>query len=715
MYSRAIPLFLCAIALSSVAHAASEIPLGDPPRYEQQYAYTASVASDGENFFAVWRDDRGTPTVRGTLITRRGEIRNPFGIIFGAAEIEPHVTWSGTSYLVFWTPSGGAYNINVTRVSRDGDVIGAPRLIASGALVDSGDFNSGVASNGSRVILGYTSVGLGVRALLLDSDANVIANLPLGGYNVEFVPQGDGFAAVWEVSLFGGSTLYASHISADGHTTLTLSVGPGASPKIASDGSELLVVSSEFESRAAPMVYHLSADVSHVTRATALPRDNRFWFPKVFWTGDHYVLVADDRAAGQFVVARIAADDSLLDPTSVASIGAGYTQAASNGREILLTFRTLVGGGAAAPKAVLISSSGAEVWPPKPLALGAANQSGPFFAYGAGITLAMWYEASGLYALRIAPNGEPLDGPGILVTSALTNAKAVFDGSNFVIGYITDSSGSPPFERGTLKVRTLSAGGSLGDEWTIAEQLRSAHYTLAARPEATLVAWTPVDDSRLWAMQISSATRSIIAPAAPISPALTGSNRFAGTPAAAWNGSDYLLAWDERVCSFQFHFWYCEPAGSRAARLSASSLLRDPEPLAFEQRDGVVAVASDGKDWLIGWHSNTRRVFADGTFTAAASIPQLIALDWDGLGYLFATRPPSSDSIRLERIPRSGPIVSTLVATVPAPYTGFAIKATGPVRIVVGGVSIAPEAKYGSTRRAFARFIDLVPRRRSAR
>jgi len=144
-------------------------------------------------------------------------------------------------------------------------------------------------------------------------------------------------------------------------------------------------------------------------------------------------------------------------------------------------------------------------------------------------------------------------------------------------------------------------------------------------------------------------------------------------------------------------------------------LVRDPEPLAFEQRDGVVAVASDGKDWLIGWRSNARRVFTDGTFTAAARIPNIDSLEWDGTGYLFSWRPPPTSTIRLERISRSGPIVSTLVATVAAPYDGFAMKAAGPARIIVAGINIAPEAKYGSTRRAFARFLDLVARRRSAR
>jgi len=537
-----IEIFLCAIAISAAAQAAPEIPLGDPPHYEQQYAYAANVASDGENFFAVWRDDRGVPTARGTLITRRGEIRNPFGLVFGNAEIQPRVVWSGTSYLVFWTPFGGAYNIHVTRVSRDGDVIGASRLVASGALVDSGDFNSGVASNGSRVIVSYAVPGFGLGALLLDSEGNRVADVALGGpydRNVEFVPHGDGFAAVWELSLYGASNLYASQISADGRATPTIHIGAGAFPKIATDGSEVLIVSSELENRVAPMVYRLSADVSRVTRATALLPRNRFWFPNVFWTGDHYVIVANDRAAGKFVVAHIASDDSLLDVTNASSIGAGYTQAATNGREVLLTFRTDVGNAAGGPMAVLISSTGAEVWPPKALAIGAANQSAPFFAYGAGITLAMWYEASGLYASRITAGGETLDGPGILIAAA-TGAKAVFDGSSFVIAYITDPSGSPPFERGTLKVRTLSVDGSLGDERTIVERLRSAHYTLAAKPpDATLVAWTPVDDSRLWAAQISSSTQSILAPAAPVSPALTGS-QFAGTPAAAWNGSDYL-------------------------------------------------------------------------------------------------------------------------------------------------------------------------------
>lgn len=144
--------------------------------------------------------------------------------------------------------------------------------------------------------------------------------------------------------------------------------------------------------------------------------------------------------------------------------------------------------------------------------------------------------------------------------------------------------------------------------------------------------------------------------------------------------------------------------------------MRDPEPLAFDQREGVVAVASDGTDWLIGWRWNARRVFADGTFTAATSVMQIDALEWDGVGYLFAWRPPSSSSssVRLERISRSGPIVRTVVANMPTPFD-YAMKPTSVARIAFADVRIAPEETYGSTSRAFVRFLDLVPRRRAAR
>lgn len=186
-------------------------------------------------------------------------------------------------------------------------------------------------------------------------------------------------------------------------------VGMGAFSKIATNGNELLVVSSELENRTPPLAFHIAADLSRVTRTTTLAPREQFWFPKVFWTGDHYVVVDDDRGAGRVTVARLAADGTMTDTTNVSSTGAGYTYAASNGPEILLTFRTDIGGAAGPPKAMLISNSGAEVWPPKPLALGAANQRAPCIAYGAGITLALWYQATGLYATRISPNGDALD------------------------------------------------------------------------------------------------------------------------------------------------------------------------------------------------------------------------------------------------------------------------------------------------------------------
>lgn len=101
---RTVAMFFCIVAMSSAVHA--EIPsvirraTNSSSLTERTWSATARTSSPSG------RDDRGGPTVRGTLITRRGEIRNPFGIVIGKAEYNPRVLWSGTSYLVFWTPSG---------------------------------------------------------------------------------------------------------------------------------------------------------------------------------------------------------------------------------------------------------------------------------------------------------------------------------------------------------------------------------------------------------------------------------------------------------------------------------------------------------------------------------------------------------------------------------------------------------------------------------
>src|SRR5918997_703 len=99
------------------------VPLSDPtpgpaPRHQQ----LARVASDGENYLALWMDYR---TMLGgtfaTRVSRDGAVLDPLGIrISDEALFMPQVIWGGTSYVVAWSTSDQLW---VVRISRDGAIV----------------------------------------------------------------------------------------------------------------------------------------------------------------------------------------------------------------------------------------------------------------------------------------------------------------------------------------------------------------------------------------------------------------------------------------------------------------------------------------------------------------------------------------------------------------------------------------------------------------
>jgi hypothetical protein len=89
------------------------------------------VAFDGTNYLVVWRDDWGVPGIYGARVSTSGSVldASPFSISSGSS---PALAFDGTNYLVVWDKlitSPENYNIFCTRVTQDGVVLDTAGIV----------------------------------------------------------------------------------------------------------------------------------------------------------------------------------------------------------------------------------------------------------------------------------------------------------------------------------------------------------------------------------------------------------------------------------------------------------------------------------------------------------------------------------------------------------------------------------------------------------
>ena len=168
--------------------------------------------------------------------------------------LEATVVWSGTSYVVLWNIGQTIYAV---RVTRDGRVEGAPRVIARKAQTN---LAIAAASNGSRIVVTYMSVGgpatAEIHAVILDSDANVITDLLLAGSEVNrsiptVAASRDQFLVIWERLtaspwLLEGMRLDGRGVPLD---AAPRTIASGESPVLASDGRDFVLLAYQSAGR----------------------------------------------------------------------------------------------------------------------------------------------------------------------------------------------------------------------------------------------------------------------------------------------------------------------------------------------------------------------------------------------------------------------------------------------------------------------------------
>lgn len=730
-----VPLLLLLAATTAFAQIPAERPASIPiPAPAPGMQESPAVASDGNQYLAVWFDPRGGPNLSGidggviyaSRLDENGHVLDPTGIRIGGSPPSgsmPAVLFAGDTWSVFWNEVAfdGAQNttsIHVARVDRNGNVVDPPhRLIDGSSIVP-----SLAASSGDRM-----AIFTGSHLTILDAAAHVIGqSIPLGVNESGIGPSGvasngRGFLAVWGASAFSSVEIDAQELDLDGNALgkpLLLAANVrGFATAVASNGRDYLIAYHDGQQDATIAVSGTThafaganpvASTPYPTEAVLVP------------TSMGYVLA---RRENNMSEQRQAIFTQRLDPNGVpfdpdtelvaeAPFGlVSLFAAATNGRTIQYVRSSTVPGSRSQfdihgmsvgaidqrlTQEVLVSQS-------------ANTQQSPAIAFSGQNYLIVTREADGIYASRLSLDGQPLDGRGVRVSDSTSYVppKVIFDGVNFMVLFEkTPTAGLSEL----LAERIDPSSGNLldGDGAPIATSKCETPFDIGFDGSETLAVRStcPFTSTASTLPQLNAIFVNRSAQPIGTESVITPANLAAYDPSVAWSGSEWLVAFSElkyQPCSCLISPPPLEPTevNVMALRLSSEGTPLDTQPIPLT--DATIAdprqqphVASSGHDFLVTWtrhaanEAEARNVALDGTLGATSEIGGGIATSTirTETGYVTALTTP--DGIILTNGMIIGPGDSAML-----------VGADG--RITAAYERLAVEPAYGGVERVFVR------------
>jgi hypothetical protein len=631
-----------------------EHPVSDPVLGPASGAQDApAVAFDGTNYLVVWDDYRSATSIGvfGARVSRTGVLLDPTGIAIATGPGDhagPAVAFDGTNFLVAWTtyltPSQPETDIYSAQVDPAGTVGGAS-LISDLPYVDAQfQMSPAIAFDGTnflvvwqvRGIAGFPPDVYGVRVNRSGSAIGSPWRIGWGSGGLADAAvafDGVNFLVVWTAGDATGGDIYGNRVTPagmplDGDRGRPIATGPGAQhdPAIAFDGTNHLVAWSDTRSGSED-IYAARVDrAGAVLDGTGIPVSTAAGDqlgPAVAFDGTNSLIAwSDNRSGTSFDVygARVSPTGAVLDggglaiSTAPADQGGrpdfdrGRLVVASDGTNHLVLWPDLRAGrpyryetgissdvfGARVSRAgAVLDGSGIAVSP------SANRQSDPAVSFDGTNYLVVWTDgradSTAVYAARVTPAGEMLDGAGILIASGPADRfrpAVSFDGTNHLVvweGRRSDAEGSDVYG-----VRVSRAGVVLGSPFVVSFAGDGAEAPAVAFDGTNfLVVWAghrSVTGDGIYGARVSRA--GVVLDRTPIS---VVAGALVEDPAVTFAGTDFLVVWSTGDPGYQ---------DLRGARVGRSGAVLDDPSIAISTTRGAQvtpAVASDGSNALVVW------------------------------------------------------------------------------------------------------------------
>ncbi|NPV13775.1 hypothetical protein HPY86_02450 [candidate division WOR-3 bacterium] len=502
------------------------------------YELAPAIASDGTNSLVVWMDSRKSfysywPDIFGARLSPSGTLLDPqsFEILSIARHwlYYPAVAFDGTNYLVVWEDG---------RHAGWADIYGA-RVTCDGVVLDSAGFPICTAPDSQKA-----------PAVAFD---------------------GTNYLVVWADPRFGISDIYGARVTPEGVVLdpagIPISTAPNwqGTPSIAFDGRNYFVVWADFRN-GLPQIYGTRVtpegavlDTSGIPISTVPYAQLE---PACAFDGKNFLVVWQEyrrsSVNADIYGARVTPEGAVLDTNSIP-----------------ITTR---GGHQINPAVAFDGTNYLVVW---------ADQLSPIYYY---------YD---IYGTRVTRDGLVLDPQGIAISSAADNQKSpavAFDGTNWVVVWQDERNGSHIYNRSHIYSARVTPEGVVLDPWGVVVS-GAAHPqwapTVSFGGTNFLVAWQ--DDRSSGGDIYGTLVTEDGVVLDPDGLPITTAPYWQGSPASGYDGKNYLVVWTD-----------CRSgeADIYGARVTPEGVVLDPNGIQISTSPdsvGTPAVAFDGTNYLVVW------------------------------------------------------------------------------------------------------------------
>jgi len=255
-------------------------------------ATSAQVATDGTNFFVIWRDDRfAYNEIYGTRVSAAGQVLDPNGILL--LGVNTNYTQQGSTALCF----DGVNYIAAYHTRRNGfnESIAASRISPGGTLLTP---NPIIVSNDASLQPAIAPLANGVSQVVW-TDSNLSTEVTSGLF-------------------FGNSDIFGARILADGSATATATVSLGAPREtqphlvFTTGGNFTTVFRSAVSGASTIFLQRFDANGNAIDASPIAVKSGSEGIrnPSVAWNGTDYLVVWELNT--QIYGRRVAADGTLL-------------------------------------------------------------------------------------------------------------------------------------------------------------------------------------------------------------------------------------------------------------------------------------------------------------------------------------------------------------------------------------------------------------------
>ena len=644
-----------------------------------------TLAGNGDNFLVAWRDSRNT-AIYGTIVGPDGSLSPTNGFLLGAAASDrytPAVASLGTNYLVAWQ--------DYRNSTEDADIYGARvtgsglRLDTNGIAIctrANSQFHPSVAADGTNYLVvwedydqgGNDIYGARVRldGVVLDTNAIVICHAANAQVNPAVAAVGGDFLVVWQDYRDSPASAFAARIYGtrlrDGGSVVdsngvpfTTAGGEEWSPAVAGLGAGFLAVWQDFRNSPQTTLSDIYGASGANSDNLVLNPDseisgsaNAELSPAASALGTNFLVVWADTRAYQtngldIYGVRLDQNGAMLDTAAIPICTATNDQlapaVAANGTNYLVVWsdqrttptnalRGDIYGALVSVSGTVLQSNGFAI------CTATNDQNGPAVAPLGTNFLVVWQDARAslptatrwdIYGARVDATGQVLDSSGIPICTtvpAQTNVAVAANPAQALVVW-TDFRYSAVYSH--IFGARIGVNGSVLDTGGLAicaAAYEQASVAAAADGHGYFVAWCDWRSSPSGPPDIYGAA---ISADGSVSPANEFPIRVAPgyqiAPAVAFDGSDYLVTWQESHNGLSNSF---DIFGALVGSEWPSGLgpLLEIDANRLNHTAPAVAAGADGRFLVFnqGYQSLMRRTVA--SFVNPEAIPRLDFCAW---------------------------------------------------------------------------------------